>query len=324
MRGRRSVPVSSDGERRARASAHRPRPPGPVRLCAIDVGTNTVMSVVADVADGRLTVVADEERFARLGQGVDASGRLAPEAMDRVLDRLGAAVATAERLGAERVVIGATSASRDAANVGDLQDRVRRELGLDYRVISGAQEAEASFRGALALLPAFDAALVVDIGGGSTEVARGTRAAGVTDRQSVDVGSVRLTERHFAERPPSPDAVARAQADAVRALAAVAFDKGDVPLVATGSVGRLVGRLVGADPVPAAAVQAWRDRLLALTPAQALAVAPDVLAGREDVAAAALLLLHAALARFGAGAYVPTDGGLRHGLALAAAEGWAE
>ncbi len=292
-----------------------------MRLCAIDVGTNTVMSVVADVVGGRLDVVADEERFARLGQGVDASGRLAPEAMDRALDRLAAAVATAERLGAERVVIGATSASRDASNVGELQDRVRRELGVEYRVISGEQEAEASFRGALALRPGLDAALVVDVGGGSTEVARGTRAAGVTARQSVDVGSVRLTERHFEARPPSPDAVARAQADAERAYGAVAFEREDVALVATGSVGRLVGRLVGSeDRVPVADVLAWRDRLLALTPAQALAVAPDVLAGREDVAAAALLLLHTALVRFNADAYVPTVGGLRHGLALAAAE----
>lgn len=293
-----------------------------MRVCAIDVGTNTVMSVVADVADGRLAVVEDEERFARLGQGVDASGRLAPEAMDRVLDRLAAAQATAERLGAERVVIGATSASRDAANVGELRDRVRDELGLDYRVISGEQEAEASFRGALALLPGVDAALVVDIGGGSTEVALGTRADGVTRRQSVDAGSVRLTERHFAERPPSVDAVEDARLDAEAAYAAVGFERGAVPLVATGSVGRLVARLVGADDrVPAAALRRWRDRLLARTPEEALALAPDVLAGREDVAAAALLLLDAVLARFGADAYVPTVGGLRHGLALIEADG---
>ena len=89
-----------------------------MRICAIDVGTNTVQSVVADVAGGRLAVVADEERFARLGQGVDASRRLAPEAMDRAVACLAAAQQTAERLGAERVVIGATSASRDAAERG--------------------------------------------------------------------------------------------------------------------------------------------------------------------------------------------------------------
>ena len=290
-----------------------------MRLCAIDVGTNTVMSVVADVADGRLDVVADEERFARLGQGVDASGRLAEAAMERVLARLGEALATAERLGAERVVIGATSASRDAANVGDLQARVRRAYGVEYGVLTGEQEAEATFRGALALLPGLDRALVVDIGGGSTEVALGTRSGGVSARQSVDVGSVRLTERHFAVRPPGGPAVAAAREDAETAYSTVRFERGALPLVATGSVGRLMARLAGADPVPAAAVRDWRDRLLALTPDAALAVAPDVLAGRHDVAAAALLLLAAALDRFRAGAYVPTAGGVRHGLALAAA-----
>ena len=295
-----------------------------MRVCAIDVGTNTVMSVVADVAGGALTVVEDEERFARLGQGVDASGRLAPQAMDRVVDRLAGALATARRAGAERVVVGATSASRDAANVGELQARVRAELGLDYRVISGAQEAEASFRGALALLPDVDAALVVDVGGGSTEVALGDRGRGVTARQSVDVGSVRLTERFFSARPPPAEAVARAEAFARGLYDAVAVERpADVPLVATGSVGALVARLAGAASggVPCGAVRAWRDRLLARTPAEALAVAPDVLAGREDVAAAALVLLDAVLARFGADAYVSTRGGLRHGLALAAAEG---
>lgn len=279
------------------------------------------MSVVADVADGQLAVVADEERFARLGQGVDASGRLAPEAMDRVLDRLAGAKATAERLGAGRIVIGATSASRDAVNVGDLQARVRDELGLDYRVISGETEAEASFRGALALRPEIDAALVVDIGGGSTEVALGTRAEGVTHRQSVDLGSVRLTERHFSNRPPSNAAADAALADAGRAYGSVSIERGGMPLVATGSVGRLVARLARErDAVPVEALRQWRDRLLALTPPEALAIAPDVLAGREDVAAAALLLLHAVLDRFGADVYVPTTGGLRHGLALIEAE----
>jgi exopolyphosphatase/guanosine-5'-triphosphate,3'-diphosphate pyrophosphatase len=275
------------------------------------------MSVVADVADGQLVVVEEEERFARLGQGVDARGRLAGDAMDRVVDRLAGALATAERLGAERVVVGATSASRDASNVGDLQARVRRELGLEYRVLSGEEEAAATFRGALALLPALDAALVVDIGGGSTEVARGTRTGGLDRRQSVDVGSVRLTERHFSTRPTSATAVDAAVRDAATALGAIGFERGLLPLVATGSVGQVMARLAGTeDAVSAEAVRVWRDRLLALTPAEALAAAPDVLAGREDVAAAALLLLDAALARFGADGYIPTSGGVRHGLAL--------
>ena len=300
-----------------------------MRVCAIDVGTNTVVSVVADVADGRLDVVADEERFARLGQGVDAARRLAPEAMDRVVDRLAAAHATAERLGAERVVIGATSASRDASNVGELQSRVRDELGLDYRVISGAEEAALSFRGALALLPAIDEAAVVDVGGGSTEVVAGTRTGGVAYRTSLDVGSVRLTERHFAERPPAPPAVEAAEADVAAALATVDLDavRGR-PLLATGSVSKLVARLAGvggAPPfVPAAVLDEWRHRLLGLTPSEALALAPDRLRGREDVAATSVLILFAVVRALGAEGYVVTPGGLRHGLALWAGErdGW--
>ena len=304
-----------------------------MRVCAIDVGTNTVVSVVADVVGGRLDVVADEERFARLGQGVDASGRLAPDAMDRVVDRLAAARATAERLGAERVVIGATSASRDAANVGDLQGRVRDELGLEYRVISGAEEAALSFRGALALLPgplagsgqAVDEAAVVDVGGGSTEVVAGTRAGGVAYRTSLDVGSVRLTERHFAERPPAPPAVRAAEADVAAALATVDLDavRGR-PLLATGSVARLLARVagvVGDPPVVSAAVAGeWRSRLLGLTPSETLALAPDALRGREDVAATSVLILTAVVRALGAEGYVATPGGLRHGLALWAAE----
>jgi exopolyphosphatase/guanosine-5'-triphosphate,3'-diphosphate pyrophosphatase len=297
-----------------------------MRICAIDVGTNTVVSVVADVDGGRLRVLADEERFARLGQGVDASGRLAPEAIERALDRLAAAKATADRLGAERVVIAATSASRDARNVGVLVDRVRDELGLDYRVIPGVEEAALSFRGALALLPDVGAATVVDVGGGSTEVVTGTRAGGVGFRASLDVGSVRLTERHFSERPVTAGPARAAEADVAAALASVGREGvAGRPVVATGSVARLLARLAGAEGpaphVPLAVVRAWRERLLALTPDETRALNPDVLTGREDVAAAAVLTLEAVVRGLGADGYTATPGGLRHGLALQAAEG---
>lgn len=306
-----------------------------MRICAIDVGTNTVQSVVADVtAAGGFEIVADEERFARLGQGVDAARRLAPEAMDRAVACLRAAQATAERLGAEAVVIGATSASRDASNVGDLVARVRDELGLDYRVLPGEQEAALSFRGALARWP--DApggpVVVVDVGGGSTEIALGTAAAGVSSRTSLDVGSVRLTERRFAARPPAADSVAEARADVTRAFAAVPGAIAEAvaagaPVVATGSVSRLLARLAGFDTsegappphVPIAAVAEWSERLLALTPEETLALDPAALAGREDVAAASVLVLRTVLEALGAVQYVTTRGGLRHGLALAAA-----
>ena len=290
-----------------------------MRLCAIDVGTNTVVSVVADVVDRQLEVVADEERFARLGQGVDASGRLAPEAIDRVLDRLGQAQQTAERLGAEQTVIAATSASRDAANVGELVARVRRELGLEYRVISGVEEAALSFRGALALRPELEAACVVDIGGGSTEVVAGTRAGGVAFRTSLDVGSVRLTERHVRSYPLAEATQEAIRSDVRAALASVDRAQVDgLPLVATGSVAIWIA---GADGhATRAEVARWRDRIAGRTPAEVLALAPDRMRGREDVVAASVLILETVLDAFGADAALSTRGALRHGLALQTAE----
>ena len=306
-----------------------------MRVCAIDVGTNTVNTLVADVVDGRLAIVEDAERFARLGQGVDANKMLAPEAIERVLGCLAEARATAERLGAERVVIGATSASRDAANVGVLVDAARERLGLDYQVISGAEEAALSFRGALSQWrDAPDGpVVVVDVGGGSTEVAVGTRAGGVSARTSLDVGSVRLTERRFPVRPPDAADVQAARGDVRSAAetlpgdAAAAVENG-APVVATGSVARLVARLAGVDTsagapaptVPTTAVAEISERLLGLTPAEALAIDVGALTGREDIAAAAVLVLHETLRALGAGAFVTTRGGLRHGLALAAAD----
>ncbi|GAB5537765.1 MAG: exopolyphosphatase [Rubricoccaceae bacterium] len=290
-----------------------------MRVCAIDVGTNTVVSVVADVDNGELTILADEERFARLGQGVDASGRLAPEAMDRVLDRLAQAQATARQLNAEHTIIAATSASRDASNVGELQERVRRELGLDYRVISGVEEAALSFRGALAMRPELATACVVDIGGGSTEIVAGTQAGGVTYRTSLDVGSVRLTERHIDSYPVSEDTSSRIVADVRAALRRIELAKvSGIPVVATGSVAQL---LAGDDhQASQGEVAEWRQRVTSRTPEQVLALAPDRLAGRQDVVATSVLILETLLDAFGATGYLATQGALRHGLALQTAE----
>jgi exopolyphosphatase/guanosine-5'-triphosphate,3'-diphosphate pyrophosphatase len=298
---------------------------GVTRVAAIDVGTNTVLVLVADVhPDGRLDVVADEERFARLGEGVDATGRFTEAAMARVLDRLAAAKATAERLGAGRVVVGATSASRDARNAAVLAARVRDALGLGYRVLTGEEEARLTFLGALAMVPHLAEACVLDLGGGSTEVAAGRRGAGPAFRLSLDVGSVRLTERFFPSLPPPAAAVraAAAAVDAALARVPAAAVRG-LPVVEGGGTARVLAALSearGAAPViPFADVRAWRGRLLAMRPEAVRALAPDVLAGREDVTGSALLILERVMHRLGARAFVAGSGGLRHGLALEAA-----
>ena len=181
------------------------------------------------------------------------------------------------------------------------------------------EEASLSFRGALALRPELDAACVVDIGGGSTEVVAGTQASGVAYRTSLDVGSVRLTERHIHAYPVSSHASSNIVADVRAALANVELAAvAGLPLVATGSVARLLAG--DGEQASREEVAEWRQRVTSRTPEQVLALAPDRLAGRQDVVATSVLILDAVMQAFGAEAYLATRGALRHGLVLQAAE----
>ena len=291
------------------------------RIAAIDVGTNTVMCLVADVLpDGSLEVLADEERFARLGEGVDETGRLSEASMDRVVARLAECKTTAERFDAETIVIGATSASRDATNTEELIRRVNDELGLDYRVLSGEEEAELSFRGALAVMPGMSEACVLDVGGGSTEIVAGEGGA-IRFRISMDVGSVRLTEQFFLSTPPSAVQIRRAERTLDAVLGMISRDSlAGLPLIEGGGTARVLASLIGAgEPaptIPRRVVREWRDRLLTMSPDKVRALNPDMLAGREDIVGAALLILDAVMQRFGFDAFIAGQGGLRYGLAL--------
>jgi exopolyphosphatase/guanosine-5'-triphosphate,3'-diphosphate pyrophosphatase len=155
----------------------------------------------------------------RLGQGVDATGRISPQALERTGAMLREYAADIARLGARRVRVAATSATRDAANRSEFTALVRDVLGVEPEVISGEEEARLSFAGAVRGLPAEPPYLVCDIGGGSTELVLGT--TGAEAAYSMDVGCVRLTERHLRGDPPTPAQVAAAEAD-VRAALAVA------------------------------------------------------------------------------------------------------
>ncbi|NNF57970.1 MAG: exopolyphosphatase, partial [Rhodothermaceae bacterium] len=207
----------------------------------------------------------------------------------------------------------------------DLADRVRATLGLDYRVLSGEEEAAMTFRGTLAMVPGLDAACVLDIGGGSTEIVVGEASAPPHYRISLDVGSVRLTERFFRNQPPTAVQIAAAERTLDAVLGMVPREPiTEVPLVEGGGTARVLAALIGATaPVPTipyATVRAWRDQLLALTPTEVRALHPSLLTGREDVTAAAVLLLDTVMQRFGFDAFIASAGGLRHGLALDAAE----
>ncbi len=181
------------------------------RVAAIDCGTNSIRLLVADLArvDGvvKLTDVHREMRVVRLGEGVDATGRLSTAAIDRTWSALADYTAILRTCGAVQVRMAATSATRDAANRSDFVAMVVSTLGQEPEVITGVEEAELSFRGAVGDLdPGTGPFLVVDIGGGSTEMVVGSVVGGgirVEGRQSLDIGCVRITERLLHGDPPT-------------------------------------------------------------------------------------------------------------------------
>ncbi|MCL2594809.1 MAG: exopolyphosphatase [Promicromonosporaceae bacterium] len=190
------------------------------RVAAIDCGTNSIRLLIADVCpDGSLIDVVRRADVVRLGQDVDRTGRFAPEALartfavcreyGRLLDR--------EGLSCDAVRFVATSASRDVSNRKQFYDGVRETLGIEPEVISGDEEARLSFSGAIIGVDALPTPhLVVDLGGGSTELVLGTTAPEAAI--SMDVGSVRITERYFHSDPPRLDEVEAARADIRAAL----------------------------------------------------------------------------------------------------------
>lgn len=207
------------------------------RVAGIDCGTNSIRLLVADVdlEAGTLTDLDRRMEVVRLGQGVDRTGRIAPEALERTLDASRRYAQRCEELGVERIRFVATSASRDAENRQDFVDGVVAALGVEPEVVTGHEEAELSFRGATGVLAGKHPGpfLVVDLGGGSTELVLGTTS--VVAAHSMDVGCVRMTERHLAGDPPTAAEVAAASADVEAALDAAARD---VPL---GRAATLVG-----------------------------------------------------------------------------------
>ena len=181
------------------------------RVAAIDCGTNSIRLLVADltVVDGavRLTDVHREMRVVRLGEGVDATGRLSSAAIDRTWSALADYTAILRAAGAVDVRMAATSATRDASNRGDFVDMVTSTLGQAPEVITGVEEAALSFRGAVGDLdPTTGPFLVVDIGGGSTEMVVGSVIGGrieIAGELSLDIGCVRITERVLRGDPPT-------------------------------------------------------------------------------------------------------------------------
>jgi exopolyphosphatase/guanosine-5'-triphosphate,3'-diphosphate pyrophosphatase len=198
------------------------------RVAAIDCGTNSIRLLIADVTkrdDGTawLRDVHREMQIVRLGQGVDATGRLHPDAIQRTKEALADYARTMQRKGVERARMVATSATRDASNRDEFFGMTEAILGAPAEVITGDEEARLSYLGAVADLdPDEGPFLVTDLGGGSTEFVLGTGTE-VEAARSMDIGCVRLTERFIHSDPPSPQEIAEAEAFA-RAQIKEAFE----------------------------------------------------------------------------------------------------
>jgi exopolyphosphatase/guanosine-5'-triphosphate,3'-diphosphate pyrophosphatase len=312
------------------------------RVAAIDCGTNSLRLLIAD-ADPATRQLIDVQRrmeIVRLGQGVDATGVLAPAALARTFGVLGEYARAIQEAGATRVRMVATSATRDASNAADFTRGVRETLGVVPEVVSGSEEAMLSFAGATTELAGADAGpapeppyLVVDIGGGSTEfVLGGTEtvesAADGLAAMSVDIGCVRLTERHLRSDPPTETEIKDATADIDAALetviAAIAVPDAHTLVGLAGSVTTVAAIALGLpeyDPgrthharISASTVHAVTEQLLKATRRERAEIG-SMHPGRVDVIGAGALVLDQIMQRFGFAEVVASEHDILDGVA---------
>ena len=306
------------------------------RVAAIDCGTNSIRLLVADVDGDQLVDVVRRMEIVRLGEGVDRTGRLSDAGLQRTFAALDDYAAEIRGHGVESVRMVATSATRDAANRSVFVDGVVERLGVAPEVATGDEEAALSFDGATRELrgggAGFDAPyLVCDIGGGSTEFVLGD-VDGMHSARSVDVGCVRLTERHLHEDPPTGGQVEAARADVRRALDEVRKFV-DVQSARTlvglaGSVTTVVAIALGLDRyrperihharISAADVHGVAESLLSMRRSERAAL-PVMHPGRVDVIGAGALVLDTIVSELAMDAVVASEHDILDGIAFSAA-----
>jgi exopolyphosphatase/guanosine-5'-triphosphate,3'-diphosphate pyrophosphatase len=298
-----------------------------MRVAAIDCGTNSIRLLVADVDGEKLTDVTRQMQLVRLGEGVDRTGRNG----DAALARTGAALAAyAQEIadhGVTRVRMCATSASRDASNADDFRAMVRGVLGVDPEVISGRQEAHLSFLGAVNGLTAEPPYLVFDLGGGSTEFVTGR--TDVERAISMDIGCVRMTERHLHDDPPSAAQIDAASAEITEAvdvaLAAVPGREARTLVGLAGTVTTVTALALDLPEydasrihharVPYEAVARVTSELVGMTVAERSA-RPVMHPGRADVIGAGALILRIIMERSGQSSLVTSEHDILDGIAF--------
>ena len=300
---------------------------GVERIATLDIGTNSVLLLIAKPSAGSLEPVLERATITRLGENVDANRALSPAAVERTLACLADDAREIAAHGVTQLAAVGTSALRDAAGGSEFLDAAERLLGVRPRVISGAEEAELTFHGALSGIEAQAGVCVFDVGGGSTEIITGSAGAtrSVSSAVSLDIGSVRLFERHVRHDPPLADEMARAEADIEQALAAAKRPSANFTLVGVaGTVTTLVAIELGLTRYDAArvhgatlsraSVAAIAERLRRLTLAERQQLA-GLEPKRADVIVIGAAIVRSVLEWSGAAELVVSDRGVRFGLA---------
>jgi len=298
------------------------------RVAVVDCGTNTIKLLVGSVDGQGLTdVVVRETRMVRLGEGVDRTGRLSAAALGRAFAALDEYAALVGAHDVSRIRFCATSATRDAANGAVFADGVRDRLGVSPEVITGAEEAALAFDGAIRNLrvPPAEPVLVVDIGGGSTELVLGSSGSPEA-AHSMDIGSVRLHERHLHSDPPTAAEVTACVADIDAHLDESPVQVGHARAV-VGVAGTVLTVVAGAldlpaydadaidqSVVPVDRIREVVDRLVAMSVAERLALG-YMHPGRADVIDAGALILSRVLARARTDCLVASEADILDGIA---------
>ena len=302
-----------------------------MRIASIDIGTNTVLLLIADIAaDGTLTVVRDEQVIARLGKGVDANRRITAETFTRVLGFLQKFKATAEANEATVVVASGTSALRDATNGAEFVRDVKTRIGLRIDLLSGQEEAELTYRGAVSEFLRKPGAqrsfAVLDIGGGSTEMTIGEEGA-VLRKASLNVGALRLTERLLKTSPPSAPAISQAVSEVRSWISTLPRLLPSTHLIGVaGTVTTLAAidlnlpvydaKRVSGHFIRLEMIDQIYEKLRTKSVGEMIRTFPQIQLGRADIILAGIIVLIEALKRFGVRGITTSDRGLRYGLAL--------
>jgi exopolyphosphatase/guanosine-5'-triphosphate,3'-diphosphate pyrophosphatase len=297
------------------------------RIAAIDCGTNSVKILIGELPH----VLVRESRMVRLGQGVDTTGLIGEDALARTFAAIDEYAELIRSYDVRRIRFCATSATRDARNAQVFTDGVRGRLGVDPEVLSGDEEAALVFDGAVGHLrtPVEEPVLVVDIGGGSTELVLGRERPEAA--MSMDIGSVRLHERHLHDDPPTADQVAACLADIDRHLDACPVPVADARSVigTSGTIKTLAAAMLDLpvydrDAIDGAELgstetSAYVERLVAMTVAQRRDI-PSMHPGRADVIGAGALIWSRVLARAGVAGYRVSEADILYGIAASMVE----